>query len=80
MAEIKTPLPVKLFIGVLTSVPEVVPQAEKRLASLFGPMDSRSESFSFDQTSYYDEEMGRPIRRCFFSFSELIQASAISEI
>jgi len=80
MAEIRTPLPVKLFIGVLTSVPEVVPQTEERLVSLFGPVDARSESFPFDQTSYYDEEMGRPIRRCFFSFSELIQASAISEI
>jgi hypothetical protein len=80
MAEIRTPLPVKLFIGVLTSIPEVVPRAEERLVPLFGPVDARSESFLFDLTSYYDEEMGRPIRRCFFSFSELIQASAISEV
>jgi len=80
MAEIRTPLPVKLFVGVLTSIPEVVPEVEDRLVPLVGPVDARSESFPFDQTSYYDEEMGRPIRRCFFSFSELIQASAISEI
>jgi hypothetical protein len=80
MAEIKTPLPVKLFVGVLTSIPELARQAEERLASLFGPVDARSESFPFDLTSYYDREMGRPIRRCFFSFSELIQPSAIAEI
>jgi hypothetical protein len=80
MAEIRTPLPVKLFVGVLTSLPELAPKAEERLVSLFGPVDVRSESFPFDMTGYYDEEMGRPIRRCFFSFSELIQAPALSEI
>ena len=80
MAEIRTPLPVKLFVGVLTSIPELESQAEKRLAEIVGPVDARSESFPFDMTGYYDQEMGRPIRRCFFSFSELIQPSAISEI
>jgi hypothetical protein len=80
MAEIRTPLPVKLFVGVLTSIPDLAAQAEERLVSQFGPVDVRSDSFRFDLTSYYDEEMGNPIRRCFFSFSELIQGSAISEI
>jgi hypothetical protein len=80
MAEIRTPLPAKLFVGVLTSIPEVVARARQRLVPLFGPVDAQSESFPFDLTNYYDEEMGKPISRCFFSFSELIQASAISEI
>jgi hypothetical protein len=80
MGQIRTPLPVKLFVGVLTSAPTVLPNVEKRLAALFGPIDSRSESFPFDLTHYYDEEMGVPICRCFLSFEDLIDASEIAGI
>lgn len=78
MGEIRTPLPVKLFVGVLTSLPEAVPKAEAQLARLFGAVDLRSESFLFDGTHYYDEEMGTPIYRYFFSFENLIEPSEIA--
>ncbi len=80
MAEIKSPLPVKLFVGVLTSIPEVVPHAEERLAATFGALDARGGPFPFDSTHYYDEEMGTPICRYFFTFSALIEPSAIADI
>ncbi len=80
MAKIRTPLPVKLFVGVLTSVSETVPQAEERLVRFFGDVDCRSEPFPFDSTHYYDEEMGSPIYRYFLSFAKLIEPSAIAEI
>ena len=80
MAKIQRPLRVKLFVGVLTSIPQIVAEAEEQLTALFGHVDSRSESFLFDQTHYYDETMGIPIHRCFFGFSELIEAAAIAEI
>lgn len=80
MAKIRTPLPVKLFVGVLTSAPQILPEIEKRLENLFGMIDLRSEQFPFDLTHYYDEEMGHPIYRYFLSFSELIDASEISEV
>ena len=78
MGEIHTPLPVKLFVGVLTSLPQIVPKAESRLVELFGAVDLRSESFLFDRTHYYDEEMGTPIYRCFLSFEKLIEPSEIA--
>lgn len=78
MGEIRAPLPVKFFTGVLTSVPEILPMAEERLAALFGPVDARSRQFIFDKTHYYDEEMGNPIYRYFLSFEKLIDASAIA--
>jgi len=78
MGEIRTPLPVKLFVGVLTSLPEIVPEAENRLVELFGTVDLRSESFPFDRTHYYDEEMGTPIYRYFLSFERLIEPSEIA--
>jgi hypothetical protein len=78
MGEIRAPLPVKFFTGVLTSVPEIMPQAEERLIAYFGPVDLRSRQFIFDKTHYYDEEMGNPIYRYFLSFEKLMEPSAIA--
>jgi hypothetical protein len=79
MAQIQTPLPVKLFVGVLTSIPEIIPKAEKQLEQIFGAIDTRSENFPFDSTHYYDETMGTPIYRSFVAFSKLIEASLIAD-
>ncbi len=79
MAEIRPPLPVKLFLGMLTSLPDMVAPAEERLARLFGSVDARSEPFPFDATHYYDETMGRPLYRYFLSFSELVNPAAIAD-
>jgi hypothetical protein len=80
MGKIQTPVPVKLFIGVLTSNRDSLPEAEERLAALFGAVDSRSELFPFDFTHYYDQTMGTPIYRSFISFVELVDPSALAGI
>jgi hypothetical protein len=80
MGNIRIPEPAKLFVGVLTSLPELLPQAEERLTALLGVVDSRSRLFPFNQTEYYDRSMGSPIQRCFLSFSELIDASSIAAV
>jgi hypothetical protein len=80
MAEIRKSLPVKLFVGILTSIPSLLPEIEQRLTSRFGPGDSKSDLFPFDQTHYYDEEMGCPIYRQFLSFQDMIDGSQIAEI
>lgn len=80
MAQLRKPFPVKLFTGVLTSRPEMLPELEQRLSALFGPVDTRGGPFSFDQTRYYDEEMGTPLCRYFFSFTPLIDAPQIAGI
>jgi hypothetical protein len=72
MGQIRSPLPVKLFVGILTSLPQSIPDFEGRLTALFGPADLRSGEFPFDLTHYYDAEMGSPIVRCFLSFQTLI--------
>jgi hypothetical protein len=78
MGKIGTPLPVKPFLGLLTSIPEVVPRVEKDLVKLFGIVDLRSDAFLFDMTHYYDEEMGTPIYRYFISFEKLMEPSEIA--
>jgi hypothetical protein len=80
MGMIKTPSPVKLFLGVLTALPEIVPEIEERLTRQFGPVDLRSEAFKFDLTHYYDMEMGTPIHRYFLAFDLLIAPGQIAAI
>lgn len=78
MGTISTPRPVKLFAGVLSADPSLFPTVEDRLRSLFGNLELRTEPFPFDSTAYYDEEMGRPLKRVFYGFRDLIDASKIA--
>ena len=80
MGEIKAVPQVKLFVGVLTSIPEALPEVRARLSALYGPADLASEEFPFDKTNYYDEEMGSPLFRSFLGFSGLIGPAEIAEI
>jgi len=80
MGKIQQPLPVKLIVGMLTSIPELLPETEKELTALFGDIDARSETVPFDWTGYYDTEMGSPLYRRFLGFADLIEASAVAEV
>lgn len=80
MGEIKQPLPVKLFVGVLTSIPETLPDAEERLTALYGNVDTRSQPYLFEWTRYYEKSMGSPIHRYFLSFDNLIRPESIADI
>ena len=77
MGNIQEALPVKLIVGVLTSIPEFLSETEKELTALFGTIDARSDIFPFEWTGYYKAEMGSPIYRRFLSFSDLIEAPAV---
>lgn len=65
------PQVVKYFIGALFSNSERLEAALKLCQRHFGAIDFTSESFNFDQTSYYETEMGTPLRRSFISFEIL---------
>ncbi len=80
MGTISTPRPVKLFAGVLSADPSFFTDVEGRLCSLFGGLELRTEPFPFDSTTYYDEEMGRPLKRVFYGFRDLISAEKIPQI
>jgi len=80
MGKIIAPLPVKLFCGILTSLPEMLRAAQERLEARFGPVDACSEILPFDQTSYYDQEMGCPIQRQFLAFRDLIAPAGLPSV
>jgi hypothetical protein len=46
----------------------------------FGEIDYTSEELLFSWTSYYNEEMGSPIFRKFFSFKELVDPGILSSV
>jgi len=79
MGKIQRALPVKLITGILTSVPELLPETEKELEAHFGAIDARSEIFHFDWTGYYDAEMGSPLYRRFLGFADLIEAPFVAD-
>src|SRR5206468_11567329 len=80
MGAIRQFTPVKLFIGVLVSNSEFIPDVEQRLIAPYGPIDHRSEVIPFDFTDYYEPEMGDLIDRVFFSFERLIEADQLPQI
>jgi hypothetical protein len=80
MGQIREIAPVKLFVGILSSIEPAALQAEQELQSLFGEIDLRSDSYQFNETSYYNEEMGSPIVRRFVAFAPLVEPSAIAGI
>jgi len=80
VAEVKPFLPVKLICGIIASEERLFSEAEKRLASLYGNVDSRSPRIAFNLTAYYESQMGAGLHREFLSFAALIDPSRLSEI
>jgi len=73
-------LPVKLFCGVIFKDQEILMKAKNILERRFGPIDDISDSIPFDQTDYYNEEMGTDLKRLFISFKDLIKRDDIVSI
>jgi hypothetical protein len=73
-------LPVKLIVPMLSASPVLLSEASAALSARFGPVDYASARLPFSYTTYYTEEMGPHLQRCFVSFEPLIDAGALAEI
>lgn len=80
MRKIKKPLPVKLIIGMISPNVDLFDQLTQILVEKFGPVDLKSNVFNFDKTDYYEEEIGKNLKRRFLSFRELIEPRGLVEI
>ena len=80
MASPKLFPPVKLVCGIISSAPGAADEAERRLAALYGEVDLRSPAIAFDQTYYYEAEMGPGLKRRFLSFADLVRPEALTDI
>lgn len=80
MGKIKIPKPVKLFTAVFTNQTELFDSVKKILEKEFGRIDMESEIFPFENTDYYEEEMGKNLKKKFFFFEKLIMPENIVDI
>lgn len=80
MSQPREPCPAKLIIRFLFSDSGFQLQALNALVSDFGPMDFLSMSGAFPYTAYYDNEMGKGIRRQTACFLNLVGQESLPNI
>jgi len=80
MREGRPPLPVKLFIGMLSPEPELFTVCTEILGREYGPVESESNLFSWDNTNYYREEMGEHILRKFLFFERVMDPGKLPSV
>ena len=71
---------VKLICAMTFAEGENLDRVLVRLEEAFGPVELRSPVFDFDFTSYYRDEMGERLKKCFVSFRGLIGPDALAKI
>lgn len=73
------PTPVKLFVVSLHRDVSILEDAVQQFKVEWGETDFESEDFVFDETDYYEPEMGSGLRRRFYSFARLLSPDRIVE-
>jgi len=71
MSDLRQPIPVKLFVGMISSEPSLFNECAEFLCSEFGPLDLQAPIVPWDQTEYYRQEMGTGLQRTFLFFERL---------
>ena len=79
MGDISLPEKAVIFCGVLYNRVFQKDDIENILRKYFGNIILRSEIFEFTETSYYNDEMGKPIFRVYYAFDHLIDMDRIVE-
>jgi len=76
----RNPIPVKLFVGMLSPQPGLFDICTGLLREEYGPIDQQSETVRWDATDYYDDEMGFGILRKFIFFERLVDPGLLSTV
>jgi len=80
MGEIKPPFPVKLIVGMISAKEDLFKKVEGKMEQKFGLIDFQSSFLPFTYTRHYESEMGKNLKRKFFSFCSLIDPKEIVEV
>jgi len=72
--------PVKLVTSIFSRDKNLIDSVIKVLVDKFGKIDFYTELLDFNQTDYYEREMGKALLRKFVSFEGLIEPDSISDI
>ena len=71
---------VKFLCGMISAERTVLDEAAAQMSGRIGPIEATSQTWPFDFTEYYFEEMGRPLWRRFVSFAGLRPADELAGI
>ena len=74
----RNPIPVKLFVGMLSPEAGLFDICTELLCAEYGPIDHQSEPEQWDATDYYRDEMGCGILRSFIFFERLVDPATLS--
>jgi hypothetical protein len=80
MGKIKKRIPVKLIVGFIFKKADILNKAKAILERRFGEIDFESKTLNFSHTDYYEEELGKNLKRIFISFKKLISPEHLSKI
>jgi hypothetical protein len=80
LGRLRIPSEAALFAGILRAGDIRPSRVEDTLEREFGRIILRSETFSFTESDYYNEEMGSPIWRSYLAFDRTIPMDGIAEI
>ena len=74
------PKPAKLVTSLFMQDRALLREVVGRLCDAWGSVDMVSPWLPFDQTDYYNAEMGSPLFRRFIGFSELIEQERLADV
>jgi len=80
MGEVRDPLPIKVFVGILTARLSALAELRRSLEERLGPVDCESQLLEFAYTDYYEPEMGSGLKRMFFGFGRLASPDALVDL
>ena len=72
MGEAHIPKPVLLVTAAFSRFPEALEWGRQSLERAFGSIELASPVLQFDQTQYYERDMGTGLIKQFFAFGELV--------
>jgi Domain of unknown function (DUF4416) len=76
----REPKPAKYFVALLSSSEEYLNGVESDLTNALGAIDSRSETFPWTLSRFYENEMGPRLLRRFVSFEPLHSPEKLAEM
>ncbi|MBI5675162.1 MAG: DUF4416 family protein [Nitrospirae bacterium] len=81
MAKVRdNPLPVKIFVGMVSGDAGLFEEVGAKLEEALGPSDLRSPVWNWDHTSYYLKEMGGDLKRHFIFFKRLVDPGIMPDL
>jgi len=80
MGEVRSPEPALLICAILAGREALLDEAVGLLTERVGAVDLTSDTFPFDLTDYYEQQMGPDLLRRFVTFERLIDPAELADI